>query len=509
MPAFVRHAGTGTRAGFHTCRRGKRRVLAVLLAALVSACGSRDNSLVEIAYVGDADAPFASGVFLPPSAQQVQAATAEGLVSFDAEGRVIPALADRWIITDDGLSYIFRLRDGTWRDGAELDAESARSALRDRLRALRGTSLGLDLAGVEEIRAMAGRVIEIRLARPMPHLLQLLAQPETGLLRKGRGAGPMDMRHSGKVALITPIPPQRMGLPAITGWEERARRIRMSAMPAAMAVEKFNNGDADVLLGGTVADFPLAQSVGMLRGTIQVDPVSGLLGLVVTNDRGFLASAANREALVMAIDREALLEPFGISGWKASSRIVAAGVEDDTGAIGERWAGQEPDARKAQAAARVVAWRRGDGNGQPVQISVALPRGPGSDILFAGLARDLAAVGITLVRARAGQRGDLELIDDVARYPRVRWYLNRFNCKVRKALCEPEADKRVAESVTVASNAARSTLLAEAEAELTRANVYIPIGAPIRWSLVRSDAIGFSPNQWGWHPLMPMALRPK
>ena len=44
----------------------------------------------------------------------MRAATTEGLVGLDAEGQVIPALADRWIVTDDGRSFIFRLRDGTW-----------------------------------------------------------------------------------------------------------------------------------------------------------------------------------------------------------------------------------------------------------------------------------------------------------------------------------------------------------------------------------------------------------
>jgi hypothetical protein len=55
----------------------------------------------------------------------------------------------------------------------------------------------------------------------------------------------------------------------------------------------------------------------------------------------------------------------------------------------------------------------------------------------------------------------------------------------------------------------RANLLGDAEATLTKANVFIPFGAPIRWSLVRGDATGFAVNRWNIHPLMPMALRPK
>ena len=46
------------------------------------------------------------------------------------------------------------------------------------------------LGAVEEVVAMTDRVIEIRLRAPRPNLLQLLAQPEFGLIREGQGTGP-------------------------------------------------------------------------------------------------------------------------------------------------------------------------------------------------------------------------------------------------------------------------------------------------------------------------------
>ena len=57
--------------------------------------------------------------------------------------------------------------------------------------------------------------------------------------------------------------------------------------------------------------------------------------------------------------------------------------------------------------------------------------------------------------------------------------------------------------------ASRAALLARAEAKLTDANVFIPFGPPIRWSLVRGDTSGFVANRLAYHPLMPLALRPK
>ena len=496
------------------------KILVLLGAALLAACGKKDDSTLNVVAIGSADSPFEKGVYLSPPAQLIRAATVEGLVGLDAQGRVIPALAERWIVTDDGQSYIFRLRDGTWPNGSRITAQSARASLQRAVRALRGSSLGLDLASVDDIRVMAARVIEIRLSRPVPDLLQLLAQPELGLHHGGKGAGPMRLSKEGATAILQPIPPEEMGLPAVDDWEERAKTIRFSAFPAEQAVEIFNRGEADLVLGGQFQDFPHSKSVGILRGTIQVDPVIGLFGLAVVENKGFLAEPENREAVAMAIDREALIDPFGLSGWTPTNRLVSPGLEGDLGTIGERWAELTMEERQALASARVTRWLgeqagEGDegadeeGKDRKVVLRVALPQGPGADMLFAQLSKQLAQVGIETKLVAVDADADLRLLDDIARYPRATWFLNRLNCKAGRSICVPEADRRVAESREADDPAEHAALLAEAEVELTAANVFIPFGVPIRWSLVRGDVFGFAPNRWGWHPLMPMALRPK
>lgn len=486
-----------------------RILTASTLALLLGACGSSKSEEISVATIGQADDPFETGIHLSLGGQLARASTVEGLVAFDEQGRVIPALADRWIVTDDGRSYIFRLRDGTWKDGEQITARLAVASLDKAVKALRGTSLGLDLEGVSEIREMAARVVEIQLSRPMPHLLQLLAQPELGLLHGKRGAGPMDLDRQGDVAILTPIRPEKLGLPALPDWDERVRPVRLFSLSGERAVQMFNRGDADLVLGGRIGDFPLTATVGILRGTIQLDPVIGLFGLHVMHDRGFLGDAANREAIAMAIDRKALIAPFGVAGWTPSSRIVSSGVDDDLGTIGERWAEMSIDDRRALATARVKHWRDGQAGGAPVKLSIWLPNGPGSDMLFGRLSQDLSAIGIETRRAAPRDAADLRLIDTVARYPQASWFLNRLNCGVRKGSCDKVADARVAEAAKAADPAERSALLAEAEAELTEANVFIPFGSPIRWSLVRGDVSAFATNSWGWHPLMPMALLPR
>ncbi|WP_159976722.1 MULTISPECIES: ABC transporter substrate-binding protein [unclassified Novosphingobium] len=495
-------------------KRPASRVMAVLAALSLVSCSSYDNSAFGVAVVGSAEDPFEHGVHLATAGQLVRAATEEGLVAFDEAGRVIPALADRWIVTDDGQSYIFRLREGNWENGDPLTAESARKSIRDALKALNETPLALDLGGIEDIRAMAGRVIEIRLNRPMPYLLQLLAQPELGLDHGGKGGGTMTIARSGKLAALTPIDPSRLGLPAIEDWAERTRKIQLRALPGPAAVAAFNDGEVDLVLGGRIQDFMLTRSVGILRGTIQLDPVIGLFGLQVMTDKGFLAEPANREALAMAIDRPALIAPFGVGGWSPTTRIVTPSLDGDLGTIGERWSEQSLDDRRAVAAARVRAWRPPAGSkvpadAGPVRLHVWLPEGGGSQLLFNRLLADFAAIGVQLERAPEADGADLALVDDVARYPRAAWYLNRLSCRDGRGLCSQDADSRVAEAANAVTPVERAALLTEAEAELTASNVFIPFGTPIRWSLVRGSVDGFAANAWGWHPLMPLSWLPK
>ena len=129
--------------------------------------------------------------------------------------------------------------------------------------------------------------------------------------------------------------------------------------------------------------------------------------------------------------------------------------------------------------------------------------------MFARLAADLAKVGLAAERVGENDAADLRLIDAVARYPRIGWFLNQLSCDGQRSLCSAEADKLAGEADDTADPATRSALLSRAEAKLTEANVFIPFGPPIRWSLVRGDTTGFSINRLGYHPLMPLALRPK
>src|SRR5688500_14341294 len=261
-----------------------------LLALALAGCWRADDGAVRVAFIDTSENLFANGLRLSPGAQHLRAATSAGLVALDAQGDVIPALADRWIVTDDGRSFIFRLRDGAWPDGRELTAESARTALTEAIRALRGTSLGLDLAPIEEVRAMAGRVVEIRLSAPVPMLLQLLAQPELALVRGVGGSGDMLLARDGTTAVLAMKPPAARGIPEEPDWDQYVRAIELRAESAEQAIAQFDEGDLVLVLGGRIAALPLADTGPLSRGTVRLDPALGLFGLQIRRGQGLLES---------------------------------------------------------------------------------------------------------------------------------------------------------------------------------------------------------------------------
>ena len=495
--------------------RGRLSSLILLgLVLALGACGSSADGPLSVAIIGDENSVYAGGLRLSEGAQVVRSATGAGLVALDAQGEIEPALADRWIITDGGKSYIFRLREGTWPDGADLTGESARDALRRAVRELRGTSLGLDLAPVDDVRAMAGRVIEIRLKTGMPDFLRLLAQPELSLAHRGFQAGPMRMDRGAKGAEqgrngaeLVFRPPEMRGLPQEEGWRDHVRPVQLHALTAKIALEAFDQGEVDVVLGGTLAYWPLADPGPLSRGNLQIDPAIGLFGLQVVRAGGFLARAENREALALALDRTALVSQFNIGGWLPTDRIVPLAIAGGGGP--ERWDGVSLNQRRAAAASRVAAWRAGPGKGKAPALTIALANEPGFVLLFNGLADQFGQIGITLSRVDPGKPADLALVDRVARYGAPRWFLDQFNCSLGRGLCDSEADAEVSSSLTAASPQERTNAIARAEALLTAANVYIPIGAPLRWSMVRSSVAGYTANRWAFHPLPDMATIPR
>jgi len=122
---------------------------------------------------------------------------AQGLVRFDSNGNIIGGLAERWNVSDDGLSYIFRIASAQWPDGKKITAEQVAKLLKRQIAVRSRNPLKDSLGAVQDIVAMTDRVIAIQLLAPRPNLLTLLAQPQFAILKGSDGTGPFKATATG------------------------------------------------------------------------------------------------------------------------------------------------------------------------------------------------------------------------------------------------------------------------------------------------------------------------
>jgi ABC-type transport system substrate-binding protein len=467
---------------------------AIILAMLGGCSQGVDNSRLRVDVIEDRPRQFnISATPLPLASAYLRSATAQGVVTFDEKGRVAPALANRWIVTDDGLSYIFRLNKTKWNDGREISSDEIAALLSARIRELRKGRFNAELAVIDRVVPMTGKVVEIRLKAPMPYLLEMLAQPEFGLVRKGFGSGPMQATKRGNAMQLR-----------LKGFDENgdavlgSETITLRRSEASLALARYTQAQTDLVEGGRFEDYPLVDAAKINAGEVQFDAVPGLFGLLVVEAGPFLADTANREAIAMAIDRPKLLTAFDIVAWREALTLVPESLPNRVDTARPEWAAQQIADRKAQAAAAIARWENGQGQVRPLKI--AMPRGFGSRIFFARLRADMAAIGLEIERVTIDRPHDLRLLDRAADQSSPAWYLDQLSCTV-SPICSMDADRLVSEARMTSDIAARAQLLAQAEAELQATRNFIPIANPLRWSIVRPGLLGHFANGRGWHLL--------
>lgn len=473
-------------------------VCAVIALTACSFSGEEDH--IRAVVIDDGQARINPvGTRLNHASSTMRMAIARGLVGLDESGRVVPALAARWIVTDDGLSYIFRLGEAKWDDGRQVTSERIARLLTERLAELRNSRLANDLQVIDEVISMTGRVIEIRLNAPSPNFLQLLAQPEFGLFRAGHGAGPM--------RLIDEEDGMRMGVfeePSTTNEdaEDDDRWVLLNREPATKAIARFDAGYVDIVLNGRFYHLPLIDQSDIDSGNLQLDPIAGLFGLRFVSAEGFWTVPENREILSMAIDRPALLTSFpSVTAWKIRQKIVPEALDVEGINARPDWSSMTMEDRREFARNHIRGWKATEGEIKP--LVVGLPDAPGADILFLRIQSDLQRVGLDAQRVGMNDDADAKLIDEVAPYDSARWFLSQLTCE-QTPICLNDADTKLADADAATNLDIKAQLYAEVEQELVNHYNYIPLGVPVRWSLARPGQRGFSVNPRGWHPLNPL-----
>jgi peptide/nickel transport system substrate-binding protein len=91
----------------------------------------------------------------------------EGLTRFAADGSILPALAESWTVSDDGLVYTFSLHSGVkFHDGSSMNSEDVKFSL-DRARADDSTNAQKALfSGIDTVEALDSTTVRVTLSAP-------------------------------------------------------------------------------------------------------------------------------------------------------------------------------------------------------------------------------------------------------------------------------------------------------------------------------------------------------
>jgi oligopeptide transport system substrate-binding protein len=129
----------------------------------------------------------------------------EGLMTYGADGNAVPGAAESWAVSDDGLTYSFRLRaDGKWSDGTPVTAAdfvfgwqrlvdpetgSPYAANLDAVMNARDIRTGARRPADLGVRAIDTRTLEVTLAAPTPYFRRIPCAP------RHRGGQPCQCRQ--------------------------------------------------------------------------------------------------------------------------------------------------------------------------------------------------------------------------------------------------------------------------------------------------------------------------
>ena len=194
-----------------------------------------------------------------------------GLVRFDRDAKIIPDLASRWDITEDGRIYRFHLREGVkFTNGRKVAAEdvvySLRRILDPEINSPRSWLLesvkgaGAFLRGESDelpgIRTSGDRVVEIELESPSGLFLNFLAMPNASIIPREEveraepsfsdhpiGTGPFKLeewKHNNRI-ILSANRDYFLGSPRLSGIEYRIIPEMLTA-----AVE-FEQGNLDIM----------------------------------------------------------------------------------------------------------------------------------------------------------------------------------------------------------------------------------------------------------------------
>jgi ABC-type oligopeptide transport system substrate-binding subunit/class 3 adenylate cyclase len=291
------------------------------------------------------------------------------LVEAQSGRTLVPSLAERWEISDDGLRYVFHLREGlTWSDGRPLTAHDVEYGVKRVLNpASPGSSVAIyfvlengqdyyvgrnDDADRIGVRALDDRTVEFRLAAPAPYFMSVMNRPDAGpqprhaIERHGADwTLPENQVVSGPFAIASRTD-EELVLERRPEYDHprpgNAKTVRFVRSSIADALPRYDRGEAELIM---VRYTP--RLADLMPGDIHPDaalgPAAWSAYIRFDHTQSPTSNLDLRRALAHATDREALSAACPANLIVATGGVVPPALQGHTPEIALRY---DPDAAR-------------------------------------------------------------------------------------------------------------------------------------------------------------------
>ena len=278
------------------------------------------------------------------------------LVEAWPERTIVPSLAERWEISDDGLRYVFHLREGlTWSDGTPLTAHDVEFGIK---RVLDPESPGSSVAiyfalecgedtylgrntdwGAVGVRALDDRTVEFRLSAPAPYFMSVMNRPDGGPQPRHAIDGIAEARVVSGAFEVVERTDARLVLRRRSERPGNVEEVELYRTAIADALPEYERGETDLIL---VRYTP--RLADLMPGALHEDAVLGSPAwsayIRFDHTHPVAGNLELRRALAHAVDRDALAAVCPANLVVATGGVVPPALQGHTPDIALRF---DPD----------------------------------------------------------------------------------------------------------------------------------------------------------------------
>jgi ABC-type oligopeptide transport system substrate-binding subunit len=454
----------------------------------------------------------------------------EGLVVRDPKGNVAPGVAESWTVSDDGITYRFKLRaNAKWSNGDPVTAgdflfsfrrvedPNSSSKYADELYPIKNAEAvntgKLDVTALG-VAAPDEQTVEITLKAPTPFFLQLLTDTQAMPVHEKSVRLGEDWVKPGKMVsngayMLDEVQPSSHVRLVKNPYYWNAANVAIDAVAfdpsdnLATVLKRYRAGEFDIVYGDVPND-EIAWLKQNMPKELHIAPRAVVFYYAVNTMKPPFNDQRVRQALAMAIDREVLVEKIMLGGELPAYGLVPDGMANY---ISQKVSWAKISQADREAAAIKLMNEAGYGPGKPLGVKLEYATSENRKRIAVAIAAmwKKLSVNVDLVNVEQRvhianmRRGDFEvgLFGTGAIYDDAQWFLFIWQTSSEGNVARfsnPDYERLMNEASVTADQGKRAQLLAQAETILLREMPVLPLYFGVSKNLVSTRVKGWEDN---------------